>query len=763
MNTYQVNHYIVALDPKTGMILHKNLITKDFVEASDESEVVSKIVSLYGATDKVGNMYVTPPLSAIDEQGRLVDVNSPNAVSYRAGGFEILPVESLPSFIHPIPVDELGMAHFLSSLVRHATLKELEGFSNFYNQSRKRRGNMDRKIKPRASRKFVADRDFDIHHLLVSNNISDYRLCDVGNSLVIFVWPVFVRRAFKILVEELGDVVEKYKADELPPDLTEGLAVDDVCRWYLEEYGENDGFVLVIRDVPELVYHQSHIGRGNMDRKVKPRASRKFVAWYEYEDVHPLTGKKFTVVRKADVTKKAVEIVEDELISLREENVKLKQLLGKMNREIKAMKYQMSRMLSGEKFAGVMPKKSSVLKPKLLKKKTASKKVVSKALERPAKIRLLASRKKRVLKDGSNIIRVGGKTYRVIAKKKVRAEGKLEKEKGNCPVKWVHYWESLTGDVEHKMTKCMEKCERAGFADDCARFCAAVKDCVLGTTEWRRGRKPKRSSALKRKATVKKVIRISALKKKAQEEGEETPVPEETPPVPENKENPAPEPKKEVEPKEDKQKMSELIVSKIAEALGKSPNEITLKDIYIDNTAGTIQVTFEMEGNILKASAVARKDRLVIKAADRTFTVKFDGKKVVYDIPTKTMNPFPPNPKPEIAVEKGDLPKGVQEIAVEGFDAPKAGDDYPTLAVSASKKEGNDEVVKVASQIVDTLIRKGVVAKEQREDYINFYLKKYNSVDGLKPILSVIEKLESAHTTIVDDRGMPVDLRKIVD
>lgn len=45
------------------------------------------------------------------------------------------------------------------------------------------------------------------------------------------------------------------------------------------------------------------------------------------------------------------------------------------------------------------------------------------------------------------------------------------------------FWDSLTGDVEHKVTKCIKKME--GKVDDAGAFCAALKDRVSGTTKWR--------------------------------------------------------------------------------------------------------------------------------------------------------------------------------------------------------------------------------------------------------------------------------------
>lgn len=45
------------------------------------------------------------------------------------------------------------------------------------------------------------------------------------------------------------------------------------------------------------------------------------------------------------------------------------------------------------------------------------------------------------------------------------------------------FWNSLTGDVKHKVTKCIELMEDK--MDDPEAFCASVKDMVEGTTKWR--------------------------------------------------------------------------------------------------------------------------------------------------------------------------------------------------------------------------------------------------------------------------------------
>ena len=45
------------------------------------------------------------------------------------------------------------------------------------------------------------------------------------------------------------------------------------------------------------------------------------------------------------------------------------------------------------------------------------------------------------------------------------------------------FWDSLTGDVKHKVTKCIKRME--GNIDDPGAFCAALADRIEGTTKWR--------------------------------------------------------------------------------------------------------------------------------------------------------------------------------------------------------------------------------------------------------------------------------------
>lgn len=45
------------------------------------------------------------------------------------------------------------------------------------------------------------------------------------------------------------------------------------------------------------------------------------------------------------------------------------------------------------------------------------------------------------------------------------------------------FWDSLTGDAEHKVTACIDKMK--GKMDDPGAFCASLKDKISGTTAWR--------------------------------------------------------------------------------------------------------------------------------------------------------------------------------------------------------------------------------------------------------------------------------------
>lgn len=47
------------------------------------------------------------------------------------------------------------------------------------------------------------------------------------------------------------------------------------------------------------------------------------------------------------------------------------------------------------------------------------------------------------------------------------------------------FWDTLTGDSKHPVTKCIEKMEGKSGIDDPGAFCAALQDRESGTTKWR--------------------------------------------------------------------------------------------------------------------------------------------------------------------------------------------------------------------------------------------------------------------------------------
>lgn len=59
---------------------------------------------------------------------------------------------------------------------------------------------------------------------------------------------------------------------------------------------------------------------------------------------------------------------------------------------------------------------------------------------------------------------------------------------GNLPKGWTQdsvkkFWDTLTGDVKHKVTKCMKEME--GKVDDTGAFCGSLADKATGDTSWR--------------------------------------------------------------------------------------------------------------------------------------------------------------------------------------------------------------------------------------------------------------------------------------
>jgi hypothetical protein len=70
----------------------------------------------------------------------------------------------------------------------------------------------------------------------------------------------------------------------------------------------------------------------------------------------------------------------------------------------------------------------------------------------------------------------------------IASEERTAKPWGKLPKGWTKksvekYWNSLTGDVKHKVTKCIKRME--GHIDDPGAFCASLADKVTGTTMWR--------------------------------------------------------------------------------------------------------------------------------------------------------------------------------------------------------------------------------------------------------------------------------------
>ena len=45
------------------------------------------------------------------------------------------------------------------------------------------------------------------------------------------------------------------------------------------------------------------------------------------------------------------------------------------------------------------------------------------------------------------------------------------------------FWDSLTGNVKHRVTKCIDK--MTGKIDDPGAFCASLADKITGDTGWR--------------------------------------------------------------------------------------------------------------------------------------------------------------------------------------------------------------------------------------------------------------------------------------
>jgi len=67
----------------------------------------------------------------------------------------------------------------------------------------------------------------------------------------------------------------------------------------------------------------------------------------------------------------------------------------------------------------------------------------------------------------------------------------------NLPKGWTQdsvesFWGKLTGDVKHKVTKCIKRMEKH-MGDGAGGFCASLADQVEGSTDWRKGPRKKKT------------------------------------------------------------------------------------------------------------------------------------------------------------------------------------------------------------------------------------------------------------------------------
>ena len=75
---------------------------------------------------------------------------------------------------------------------------------------------------------------------------------------------------------------------------------------------------------------------------------------------------------------------------------------------------------------------------------------------------------------------------------------------GKLPKGWTKesvkkFWKTLTGEVKHKVTKCIKEME--GKIDDPGAFCASCADMVEGSTDWRKGPRKKSASSWSSRAS----------------------------------------------------------------------------------------------------------------------------------------------------------------------------------------------------------------------------------------------------------------------
>jgi len=93
-----------------------------------------------------------------------------------------------------------------------------------------------------------------------------------------------------------------------------------------------------------------------------------------------------------------------------------------------------------------------------------------------------------------------------------RAEKWESMPKGWTDESRAKFWDTLTGDVKHKVTKCIKKMEGKDGIDDPGAFCAALADRVEGS-EWRKGPRKKKASP---QAWAKKLLReLNTLERKS--------------------------------------------------------------------------------------------------------------------------------------------------------------------------------------------------------------------------------------------------------
>jgi len=81
----------------------------------------------------------------------------------------------------------------------------------------------------------------------------------------------------------------------------------------------------------------------------------------------------------------------------------------------------------------------------------------------------------------------------------------------SLPEGWTHkslerYWDSMTGDVKHKVTKCMKEME--GKVSDTGAFCASLADKVEGKG-WRSERRG--SMSFDRVRVASELVKVAKL------------------------------------------------------------------------------------------------------------------------------------------------------------------------------------------------------------------------------------------------------------